>query len=94
VWVHFEEGLEKLFTYFDNSTKTFKFYDDKIKASYEGLYNLQLTIGDDHWLGSLARNYTFQLMVRYAPVPIFIPVEEDVSSKGAKVTAMGVSGDY
>jgi len=53
VYIHVYEGRESVFTYFDNDTKSFKFYDQLILPEWEGEYKVEILIGDDHWLGSL-----------------------------------------
>ena len=73
VYIHVYEGREKVFTYFDNDTKSFKFYDQVIMPEWEGQYKVEILIGDDHWLGSLTETYTLRFYIGEPPETITIP---------------------
>jgi hypothetical protein len=42
---------ERLFTFYDNTTKAFKFYNRTILPRWIGNYTTTVTLGDDNWLG-------------------------------------------
>jgi len=92
VWVDLSLGREGIFTYFDNSTRSFKFYDKNISSSWKGRHRVTITIGDDHWLGSRTSTYYLTFNVEKAPQATVVKAPEDKSYKGADISDMDLTG--
>ena len=91
-WVWLEEGRFKTVTYYDNTTRSFKFYDYNITEAMVGTYRVDIQIGDDHWLGPLTADYTLEFIVEIPNKPIIVKAPVDTSFIGAKVADLGTSG--
>jgi len=78
-----EQGKERTFAEYDNSTKSFNYMRGSIPENLRGSYKLIITLGDDNWLGALTNTYTLRFRVTDAPKPTIIAAPEDTSSKGA-----------
>ena len=83
---------ERLFTFFDNDTKSFKFYNRKILARWEGNYTTTVTLGDNNWLGPRETKYSLTFRVMWQPNATIIPVPANKTSQGANITDMGLTG--
>jgi len=91
-YVSLRQGRDKTITYYDNSTHSFKFYDFNMTSAMVGTYTVDITLGDDHWLGPMTTEYALEFIVEEPIKKYVIPYEEDTSSIGAKVADLGTSG--
>lgn len=90
--VEFELGFERVFLDFDNSTWQFNYRDTEIKRDWRGIYKVRVILKDDNWLGPKWQTYQLIFNVTDEPVPTIVPRPADMSSMGAEVVDVGLSG--